>query len=342
MLKRCKVRYLTPLLLLSALCSTAPTAMASARQMITKSIDPAQTVELVGNTRPEAIAANDLGRVDDSMVIEHMQLLLKRPAELDSQLTKFVDSLHDKSSPNYHQWLTAKQFGESYGVASNDVEVVKSWLQGAGFSVNGVHTSQMAIDFTGTAGQIRAAFQTEIHRLNVKGVTHIANVSNPRIPAALAEAVNGVVSMHDFMPHTNFKPKQPGYTYTSGTQTLQAVVPADLWKIYNLTPLYSAGITGAGQTIAIIEDTNVYSTADWTTFRTTFGLNAYSTTATLTQVHPTGASSCKSPGVVAGDESEAELDVEWASAGAPAANIELVSCAGTTSTFGGLLALQNL
>jgi subtilase family serine protease len=342
MSKRRESRCLFPVLLLSLLCSAVPEAMASARQMITKAIDPTNRIELVGNTRSEANAANDVGRVEDSMVMEHMQLLLKRPAELETQLTQFVDSLHDKNSSNYHQWLTAQQFGDTYGVASNDVELVKSWLRSAGFTVNGVHTSKMGIDFSGTAGQVRAAFKTEIHRYNVKGMSHIANASNPSVPEALAEVVHGVVSLHDFRPHTNYKAKSPDYTYTSGTQTLQAVVPGDLWKIYNLTPLFSAGITGAGQTIAIIEDTNVYSTADWTTFRTTFGLNAYSTTATLTQVHPTGGSTCKNPGVVAGDESEAELDVEWASAGAPAANIELASCANTSTTFGGLIALENL
>jgi len=34
------------------------------------------------------------------------------------------------------------------------------------------------------------------------------------------------------------------------------------WPIYNLNALFSAGLTGSGQTITIIEDTNVYSTTD--------------------------------------------------------------------------------
>jgi hypothetical protein len=43
-----------------------------------------------------------------------------------------------------------------------------------------------------------------------------------------------------------------------------------------------------------------------------------------------------------GADGEATLDVEYASAAAPSAALELVSCADTTSTFGGLIALQNL
>ena len=42
------------------------------------------------------------------------------------------------------------------------------------------------------------------------------------------------------------------------------------------------------------------------------------------------------------DDSEAVLDAEWASAAAPSAAIELASCADTKTTFGGLIAVQNL
>jgi subtilase family serine protease len=44
------------------------------------------------------------------------------------------------------------------------------------------YTNNVLIDFSGTAGQVREAFHTEIHNLNVKGVKHIANMSDPQIP----------------------------------------------------------------------------------------------------------------------------------------------------------------
>ena len=116
------------------------------------------------------------------------------------------------------------------------------------------------------------------------------------------------------------------------------MVPGDLATIYNLNPLFAKGITGKGQTIVVIEDTNVYSTSDWTTFRSTFGLSGY-TSGSFTQVHP---DNCSNPGVVAGNDAEAILDAEWSSAAAPNAAIELASCSDTTTTFGGLIALQNL
>jgi subtilase family serine protease len=312
--------------------------MAEAPSIVSQQIDSHLTIAKIGNVRPEVSAANDRGRVEDSLVLEHMQLLLNRPAVTEAALKRFLDAQQDRSAPEYHQWLTAEEFGAKYGPSVHDVSAVVGWLQSHGFTVNNVQPSRMMIDFTGTAGAVREAFQTEIHRLNVNGAAHIANVSNPRVPAALADVVNGVVSLHDFRPHTNFKPK-PAYTFTSSGSTFQAVVPADLATIYNFNPLFTAGTSGQGQTIVVIEDTNVYSTADWTTFRSTFGLSKY-TSGSFTQVHP--GSGCSNPGTVAGAEGEATLDAEWASAGAPSAAIELASCADTQTTFGGLIALQNL
>jgi subtilase family serine protease len=329
-----------PVLGLAVLGGGGQAALARAPDMITHVIDDSRTVALPGNTRPEARQANDRGAVADDFRLDHMELLLRRPADIDAALARFIGALETKSSSEYHHWLSAEQFGEEYGPSAHDVAAVTSWLTSHGFRVNAVHNSFMVIDFSGTAGQIREAFHTEIHHFEVHGAPHIANVSDPKIPEALAGVVAGIVSLHDFRPHTNFKPR-PAYTFTSGGSTYEAVVPADLATIYNLNPLFSAGISGQGQTVVVIEDTDVYSTADWSTFRSAFGLSGY-TGGSFTQVHPAGGTSCTDPGVVSGNESEAELDAEWASAAAPSAAIELASCKDTSTTFGGLIALQNL
>ena len=67
-----------------------------------------------------------------------------------------------------------------------------------------------------------------------------------------APVVAGVVSIHDFMPRTLNRPHK-NYTFTSGHVTEQAVAPADLATIYNLNPLFSAGTSGKGQTIVVVD-----------------------------------------------------------------------------------------
>jgi subtilase family serine protease len=116
-------------------------------------------------------------------------------------------------------------------------------------------------------------------------------------------------------------------------------VPEDLATIYNVTPVFNSGNTGQGVTLVVIEDSDVKSTADWTTFRAKFGLSGF-TGGSFTQVHPSGTVGCTDPGV-GGAEDEANLDAQWASAAAPSAAIVLASCR-DTSQFGGFLALENL
>jgi subtilase family serine protease len=145
--------------------------------------------------------------------------------------------------------------------------------------------------------------------------------------------------MHDFRPHKMSRPK---YTFIYQGQTVQAMVPADLATIYDFNPLFAKGITGTGQKIYVMEDTELYTSQDWTTFRNVLGLSQYSSGSLTTEFpQPSrGGSNCLSPGVTS-DDVEAALDVEWASAAAPSAGIVVAACADTV-TSGLFIAEQNL
>ena len=318
-------RIFRGIVLAAALWSGAPDSRAAtlpdtppAVPLITQAVDPTQTTQLAGNVRPEVLeAGNDRGPVADDFALPGLMLQLRRPAEREAALAALIDAQQDPASPYYHQWLDATQFGALYGPAQQDIDSVVAWLQAQGFSVDRVYESGMTIAFSGTAGLVRRAFATQIDALQVNGVMHYANLANPRIPLALAPAVNGVVALHDFRPRPALQPRiAPDYSITGGAR---AVVPADLATIYNLGPLFSANTKGTGITIALIEDTDIYALADINTFRSVFGLG----TSLFSQVHP----GCTDPGAIIGDDSEATLDVEWTAAAAPSATIQLVSCA---------------
>lgn len=320
-----------------------PASRATARDRVTEG----PRVRLAGNTRPETAEGKDLGPVPGDLVFDHVLLQLRRSPELEGELTKFIDELHDPASPSFHRWITAEEFGERFGAAQSDLDAVRAWLASHGLRVNFTYPSRMVIDFSGNAGQIQEAFHTAIHRYDVAGAAHIANAGDPEIPAALARVVAGVVSMHDFRPRHMARVRRPGaraeYTFTQFRQQVHAMVPADLATIYNFNPLFANGIAGKGQTIVAVEDTNLYSNSDWTTFRSTFGLAQY-TNGSLSVVQPAasgGGQACASPGVN-GDDIEAILDAEWASAAAPDASIVVASCADSGATPGLFLAMQNV
>ncbi len=325
----------------AALWPLALAAQTAREPLIHQAIDPGKLARLAGNTRPETATAVDLGAVPGDLRMEHMLIQLRRSAAAQQALEAYLSRQQDPHSPDYHHWLTAAQFAQAYGAAQSDADAVSAWLRSQGFTVNFVYPGGMLIDFSGAAGQVAAALHTGIHYLNVNGERHIANMSDPEIPAELAPAVSGVLSLHDFHPRAMRKAR-PNFTYTSQGQTYQALVPGDIATIYNLNPLFAAGLAGQGQSIAVIEDADLYSATDFNTFRSAFGLAQYG--GTLTALHPAaaGGGACSDPGIRSGDDNEATLDAEWASAAAPAASIVVASCASTRSTFGGLLALENL
>src|SRR5713226_4828867 len=177
-----KMALTTASVVVAALFLNVPSATAQvesgryAHPRITQAIDDANRVVLAGNLRPEASLANDRGAVPDAFPLEDMLLQLKRSPAQEQALQQFIDELHTQGSPNFHHWITAQEFGDRLGLAQPDLDAVTAWLQSHGFQVNVVYPSGMLIDFSGTAGQVRRAFQTEIHHLQVRGETHIANM----------------------------------------------------------------------------------------------------------------------------------------------------------------------
>jgi len=309
------------------------------REVIIDTMDESKLVTLYGNIRPEARRRqNDRGIVPDSTPVEHMFLQLRRPPALQAEFTHLIDEMYDKTSPNFRQWLTPQKIGNRFGLAQRDLDTIKSWLEAKGFTVHYIYPTRMVIDFSGTAGTIREAFHTEIHSLEVNGKQHWANMSDPQIPEALAPAIVGIVSMSDFRPHSMVKKAIPNYT--SGSDYL--LVPADFQMIYNVDPLLRQGINGTGQTVVVIEDSNISSTTDISKYRSTF-LSKWATPA-LVQSHPTeSGNTCTNPGVNS-DDVEVDLDAEIVSAMAPMATVNVASCedGATVATFGGLIALENL
>ncbi len=304
---------------------------------VVETVDDAKTTILTGNVHPLARAAYDQGAVPDSQPMTRMMLLLQRSPAQELSLHDLLDAQQTKGSRSYHAWLTPAQFGSQFGVSDADVQSVTDWLTRQGFQVKNVAAGKSVIEFDGNAGQVRNAFHTEIHKFVENGETHFANVSDPAIPEALSPVVAGVVALHNFPKHPNIR-KSGWYRRSKGSNEVEplftfgnparyALGPQDFATIYNIP----STATGAGQSIAIVAQTNI-DTQDVVNFRAMFNLPAYS--SVCTSVLPP---SCQfsvlvngvDPGILGpdsatDDEIESDLDTQWAGAVAPAANIYLV------------------
>ena len=289
--------------------SLAP--LSAQRDRIASRIDTTPNVVLRGRVHPQATAENDQGPVENSFQVPAITLLLKPSASQQSDLQQLLQQQQDPSSPNYHRWLTPEQYAERFGVSASDAAKIAGWLTSQGFVVSNTARSRAWITFTGTAEQARSAFHTEIHRYNVKGEMHYANASDPSIPAALDGVVAGFRGLNDFHPKSRMKrPSVPELTAARG---VHHIAPDDLATIYDIAPLYQAGIDGTGQKIVIVGQSGV-STRDIQGFRSTFNLPAPNLQQVLVPNRP-------DPGIVPGDSDEAALDIEWSGAVARNASI---------------------
>ena len=192
-----------------AQASSAPDAGASSTQSnaaqtsqtsrilprVTQSVDESNLITLRGNVHPLARTEFDRGAVSDSQLATRVSLVLKRSDDQEAALDQLLEQQQDKSSPNFHKWLTPDQFGKQFGPADSDIQAVTDWLTSRGFTNIQVSPGRTHVEFNGNIGQINSAFQTQIHHYFVNGKMHMANVADPQIPAALSPVVRGVTSL---------------------------------------------------------------------------------------------------------------------------------------------------
>ena len=319
---------------------------------------------LSGNVHPLARPEFDQGALSDAAPLRRMVLVLQRGPQQEQALKQLIDQQQDSTSSSYHQWLTPETFGAAFGPSDRDLSAVTAWLANHGFSNIQVNSGRTLIEFNGTAGAVRIAFHTSMHRYRVQGQQRFANASDPEIPTALAPVIAGIASLNNFpriaashkagdfrrntrtnaitrIDNVSTSPlqaqirsqspsgAQPNFTVQQNGSTYYGVTPYDFATIYNVLPLWSAAtpIDGTGQTIAIVGQTDI-NPADFVNFRKLFNL-PLGNTAT-----PTGTQYLNiiyngpNPGVNS-DEGEADIDTQWSAAIAKGATIDYVVSEGT-------------
>jgi len=344
-LPRFSPRSIVAIALLSAATAIAQQAAPAVR--IVSPIDEKQLVVLRGTVHPLANARNDRGAAQDSTQLDRIHLRLMRSNSQQAALQKLIADMHTPGSPSYHKWLTPEAFGKQFGPADEDVATVQTWLAQHGFTGAKVLPGKQAIEFSGSVGQFRSAFHAQIHKYQVDGQTHFANSSDPQIPAALAPVVGGFASLNNFhlksyakyLGKAQYDPKTdhatPEWTVGSSSTGFNFVLaPQDYAVQYDLNPLYTAGTTGAGQTIAIINESNV-NIGLVNNFRSLFSLPVNPPQVIIDGNDP-GVDGVNNPDGPNGASVEAYLDVEWAGAVAPNATVDLV-IGGDTSLENGLI-----
>jgi len=305
----------------TALCLLSVDSIAQ-RQIarITKTIDNADRAVISDSHPPLARTENETGRVPPATKLKGVTLFFSRTAAQQADLEALIAAQQDPASNLYHKWLTPDQFAVRFGIADADITKLKTWLEQQGFSIEGVSRSKNSITFSGTVAQMESAFGTELHYYTVNGAKYFAPSKDVSIPAALSTVVAAVNNLSSFRPRPHVKLKSPKLAtrpnFTSNQSGDHFLTPNDVATIYNITPAYKAGYTGAGQSIAVVGQSSILL-SDIDKFHSAVGLTRKDPTLVLVPDSGTATT-------VSGDEAESDLDLEYSGGIATAATIYFV------------------
>jgi subtilase family serine protease len=319
----------------AAVLGGSTTRTATAGAMAAPAADLSGLARLPGHVNGNARPQLDLGRAPDSLAIHGLEIVFAKTPSQQRAIEALIAAQQDPKSPQYHQWLTPAEYGARFGASEATVVAVSRWLTASGFTVGALPANRSELRFSGSKAQVETAFHTEIHLFEVDGVRHYANVENPAVPAGLAPAITLIRGLHDFYPKANVKRwsahgagAKPQITYDGGQENW--VGPGDFAVMYNVGPLYGAGINGTGVTIAIVGESEIDSTVA-NTFWAGVGIATPPTITTMTVPAADGGSPVGQ--TMDQNEEEAYLDIEVAGGVAPGASIVLIADANAGTAF---------
>jgi len=308
------------------------------------------------NTPPFVRTAHKIGPADPSQTIEiTVWLNVHNRQQLDS----VAEDLYDPSSPHYRAWLKFSQIAADYAPTAQEAKMVTEFLSAHKLSIVLADPDNFFVRARGTVAQVSAAFRVQMSNFKVNGKVIRANTTDPYIDGAAAPFVHlvsglsnqqsEIVPIQRSTPSGSASSSQspaaesgsfftsdcfhgptkdvlttsgglPAATYTGNLYDSTNIggcgyTPPEIQTAYNLSALYKEGFDGKGQTIVIFEICNTATIqSDANAFSARFGLPAL-TSANFSIIGYPVSAPCDYPSV------EESLDVEWAHAVAPGANI---------------------
>jgi kumamolisin len=205
-----------------------------------------------------------------------------------------------------------QEMEERYLPLRSDYARVASWLAAQGFTQTVPDRVHMTVFARGAVGAVARSLGVRFARVAAPDGDYTSAVSEPALPADLAPLV---LCVGGLQPQNRLR--HVGVAATPAPRDVVGsgvyVTPDNLVSAYNIP----AGATGAGQTIAIVGEAPV-QTSDLTTFWRTTGIAQVASNVTTIDVDGGPGANPDSSLVF-----ETCLDVEWATAIAPAAQVRL-------------------
>lgn len=267
---------------------------------------------------PQGFMMNFAGPEDKAQIMR-VVFSLSMPKELEETLEQKVAR---------GEVVAPAELQKTFVPAAKDVSKLVNWLKRQGYSDVQVSPNGTGVYASAKASLIEQTLQVKMVHVTREGITYTAAQNAPSLPDEVANSVHAIIGLQPFRhankhrilrtPNDNNR-KQLNVAAPAG-QKLNPETPntppytvSEIQKAYNANGL---GVTGKGQTIAILIDT-VPADSDLTEFWTQ---NKVATS--LGQIQKINVKNKPYPRA----EGEETLDTEWTSGIAPGADIRIYAC----------------
>jgi len=293
--------------------------IAAAWMLSLAGVASAQTVQLSGSVSPDALKLPNFGDLPAQQTLP-LQIWFKPRNQ--AELTRLLADQQDPKSPQYHKWLTPQEYTKRFGVTQEQFNKISRWLANQGFQVTGGSPADGYIKFSGSVLAIGTAFNTRVMKLAPDG-SKFGNLTDPEIPAEFSSSVGSIQGLNNLIRAVPMFSK-PSDAPTSSNESPDAIVqgkksfaPSDFYTFYDENALFNSGINGntGSDCLAIYAGSDIPNNI--VSMFTTQFMPGQPVSLTKRNLDGTPISNSQ------GFETEALLDVEWAHAVAPGAQIYL-------------------
>jgi len=209
---------------------------------------------------PEAVTSGQAPMVGHVAGERRLSLAISLPPRNQSDLEDFLARLYDPQGPDFHKYLSVKEFTERFGPSEADFAAVSEFARSHGLTVVGEPANHMVLDVEGPAAAVESALHISlnVYRHPTENRTFYAPDREPTLD--LDVALLHISGLDDFSP------PRPKYLEAPATDPLAKSVAKAVAKVttggsgpnYSYlgsdlrSAYYGSGVlNGAGQSLGI-------------------------------------------------------------------------------------------
>ncbi len=289
--------------------------------------------------RKDTPASRDIGTVSDIEGEAPMTVTLVLKLQDQAGAEALLRQVYDKTSPNFQKFLTPAEFTAKF--AQSDAAVASVAAKLARYGLSTTRTGASTLSVTGRPAALEQAFQVSLHVYEVDasstagGYRYHAPNSAPKVPSEVSATVDSVIGLstrpkfapllkHGFAKSAVRKPQSSSGS-TGNVPGFLTVTDFDAH--YDVNPLIAKGITGKGQTLAIVTLANL-TVSDVYAYWAAVGLDVAPNRVKVVAVDGGAGAPSDASGSV-----ETTLDVEQSGGIAPGAKIIVYQAPNTSQAF---------